>query len=145
MANSRYDVIHNFLKVEHGVYCVFQLQEIRMSFLINNAVAATTAVSGNSSVGPSDSTFSLVIIVAMFILFYFMLVRPQNKRAKTHQNLISQLKPGDEVVTSGGLVGKITNLQEQFLKVALSQGIEVCIQRQAISAVLPKGTLKSLA
>lgn len=116
-----------------------------MSFLINNAVAATTTVTGNSVAHQPDSTFSLVMIVAIFILFYFMLVRPQNKRAKTHQNLISQLKPGDEVVTSGGLVGKITSLQEQFLKVALSQGIEVCVQRQAISAVLPKGTLKSLA
>lgn len=117
-----------------------------MGFFINNAIAATTTASaGTAAVSQPDSTFSLVMIVAIFILFYFMLVRPQNKRAKTHQNLISQLKAGDEVVTSGGLVGKITSLQEQFLKVALSQGIEVCIQRQAITTVLPKGTLKSLA
>lgn len=116
-----------------------------MSFFINNAVAATTVVAGNPSVSQPDSTFSLVMVVAVFILFYFMLVRPQNKRAKTHQNLISQLKAGDEVVTSGGLVGKITSLQEQFLKVALTQGVEVCVQRQAIATVLPKGTLKSFA
>lgn len=110
-----------------------------MSFFISNALAATTA-----PVGQPDGTFSLVMIVAIFVLFYFMLIRPQNKRAKEHRELIGKLKKGDEIVTSGGLLAKVISLDEQFLKVNIAEGVEISLQRSAVSTVLPKGTIKSL-
>ena len=111
-----------------------------MSFLISSATAATTAVPA----AQNDGTFSLVMIVAIFVLFYFMLIRPQNRRAKDQKTLISNLKKGDEIVTSGGFLAKIVSLDEQFIKVHLSEGVEVSLQRSAVSTVLPKGTMKAL-
>lgn len=111
-----------------------------MSFLISNAWAETTA----AAPGQADSTFSMIMIAAIFILFYFMLIRPQNKRAKEHRDLVSKLQVGDEIVTSGGFVGRVVSLDEQFIKFSLASGVEVNLQRGAVSAVLPKGTLKAL-
>ena len=73
-----------------------------------------------------------------------MLIRPQNKRAKEQRDLIAQLKKGDEVVTTGGLVAKVASLDEQFIKISLCDGVEVILQRSAVSALLPKGTIKAL-
>ena len=73
-----------------------------------------------------------------------MLIRPQNKRAKEHRELIGKLKKGDEIVTSGGLLAKVISLDEQFLKVNIAEGVEISLQRSAVSTVLPKGTIKSL-
>lgn len=109
-----------------------------MSFFISDAMAA------GSPAGQPDGTFSLIMIAAIFVLFYFMLIRPQNKRAKEHRELISNLKKGDEIVTSGGILAKVVSIDEQYMKVALAEGIEISLQRGAVSAVLPKGTLKSL-
>lgn len=111
-----------------------------MSFLISDALAAA----GTGPMAQTDGTFSLIMIAAIFILFYFMLIRPQNKRTKEHRELISQLKKGDEIITSGGILGKVVQLNEQYIKVSLAEGIEVNLQKGAVSAVLPKGTLKSL-
>lgn len=111
-----------------------------MSLFISDAFAAA----GAAPAGQGDSTFSLVMIAAIFVLFYFMLIRPQNKRAKEHRELISQIKKGDEIVTSGGLLAKVTEMGEQYIKVMVSSGVEISLQRNAISSVLPKGTLKSL-
>ncbi|MGQ3892860.1 preprotein translocase subunit YajC [Legionella sp. CNM-4043-24] len=110
-----------------------------MGFFVSDAMAAATVPAGQA-----DGTFSLVMIVAIFVLFYFMLIRPQNKRAKEHRLLISNLKKGDEVVTSSGIVGKVVDLNEQFIKVNLAEGVDISMQRSAVSAVLPKGTIKSL-
>lgn len=109
-----------------------------MSFFIQNAMAATP---GSAA---SEGSFSLVMIVIIFVLFYFMLIRPQNKRAKEHRALITNLKKGDEIVTSGGILAKVVHLDEQFIKVSLAEGVEINIQRSAVSTVLPTGTLKSL-
>jgi preprotein translocase subunit YajC len=112
-----------------------------MSFFIRDVMAAAnTAAPG----APTDGTFSFVMLGAIFVLFYFMLIRPQNKRAKDHKNLITNLKKGDEVVTSGGVLGKINTIEEQFMKVTIAEGVDITIQRSAVSSVLPKGTLKSL-
>ena len=73
-----------------------------------------------------------------------MLIRPQNKRAKEHRALVGNLKSGDEIVTTGGLLGKVTHLSDQFVKIMLADGIEVNLQRSAVTNVLPKGTIKSL-
>lgn len=110
-----------------------------MSFFISSAMAATTAPAAQP-----DGTFSLIMIVAIFVLFYFMLIRPQNKRAKEQRALIGNLKKGDEIITSGGILAKIISLDEQFIKVTIAEGIEICLQRNAVSTVLPKGTMKSL-
>ena len=111
-----------------------------MSFFISDAMAAAST----TQAAPADGTFSLIMIAAIFVLFYFMLIRPQNKRAKEHRELIKNLKKGDEIVTSGGILAKVVNIDEQYIKVALAEGVEISLQRGAVSSVLPKGTLKSL-
>ncbi|KZZ73696.1 preprotein translocase subunit YajC, partial [Oleiphilus sp. HI0130] len=78
------------------------------------------------------------------LIFYFLMWRPQSKRAKEHKNLVSSLSKGDEVVSSGGIAGKITKVSEDFISVEVSEGVELKIQKVAVSSVLPKGTLKGL-
>ncbi|ETO93700.1 preprotein translocase subunit YajC [Legionella oakridgensis] len=111
-----------------------------MGFFISNAMPAAPA----AQPAQADGTFSLIMIVAIFVLFYFMLIRPQNKRAKEHRELINKLKKGDEIITSGGLLAKVTAIDEQYIKVNIAEGVEISLQRNAVSAVLPKGTLKSI-
>lgn len=111
-----------------------------MSFFISDALAA----SGAAPAASTDGTFSLIMIAAIFVLFYFMLIRPQNKKAKEHRELISQLKKGDEIITSGGMLAKVVNVDEQYIKVSLAEGVEISLQKGAVITVLPKGTLKSL-
>ena len=111
-----------------------------MSFFISDALAAA----GTAQAGQSESAFSLVMIIAIFALFYFMLIRPQNKRAKAQREMIGALKKGDEIVTSGGMVAKIVSLDEQFIKVSLAENVEITLQRAAVMTILPKGTIKSL-
>lgn len=115
-----------------------------MSFFISDAIAAVGGTQGTGAGQADGSSFSLIMIVVIFVLFYFMLIRPQNKRAKEHRDMISQIKKGDEIVTAGGLVGKVIDLSEQFIKVTLADGVDVNFQRSAVSSVLPKGTLKTL-
>ncbi|PCM46066.1 preprotein translocase subunit YajC [Marinobacter sp. ANT_B65] len=86
-----------------------------------------------------------VIFFAGFILiFYFLIWRPQSKRAKEHKSLMSGLNKGDEVVTSGGIVGKITKVSDDFIVVEIADNVEVKIQKVAVAAALPKGTLKDI-
>jgi preprotein translocase subunit YajC len=111
-----------------------------MSFLISDAVAAAAAAHPSTT----DSTSSLLMVAVIFVLFYFMMIRPQAKRAKEHKNLLSGLKKGDEVVTSSGILAKIVHIGEQYVKVAVAENLEFMVQRAQITAILPKGTLKSL-
>lgn len=111
-----------------------------MGFFISDAMAAGAAVPP----AQPDGTFSLVMIAVIFVVFYLMLIRPQNKRAKEHREMVGNLKKGDEIITNGGMLGKVVNIDEQYIKVALAEGIEISMQRGAVSSVLPKGTLKSL-
>lgn len=110
-----------------------------MSFFISEALAAGTAPAAQA-----DGTFSLIMIAAIFVLFYFMLIRPQNKKAKEHRELITRLKKGDEIITSGGILAKVVSLDDQYIKVSPAEGIEMNLQKGAVITVLPKGTLKSL-
>ena len=84
----------------------------------------------------------LLPLILIFVIFYFLLMRPQIKRAKEHKKMVDSLSKNDEVVTSGGMLGRITRLDEQFVTVEIAEGVRVKVQRNAISAVLPKGTLK---
>ena len=114
-----------------------------MSFFISDAFAETAT--GTAGAAPqSDGAFSMIMIVAIFVLFYFMLIRPQSKRAKQHKELVTNLKKGDEIITAGGILGKVVSLDEQYVKVATSQSAEITLQRNSITTVLPKGTIESI-
>jgi preprotein translocase subunit YajC len=90
-----------------------------------------------------DPLMSWLLLGGMFVLFYFLLIRPQQKRAKEHKQLVDALKPGDEVVTGGGVLGRVSAVTDQFASVELAPNVVVKVQRHSIVAVLPKGTLKS--
>ncbi len=86
----------------------------------------------------------LLPIVLMFVLLYFMMIRPQMKRAKEHKSMTEALQKGDEVVTTGGLLGKITKVSDAYITLEVASGIEINVQRPAVQTILPKGTLKSI-
>ena len=97
------------------------------------------------SVGGGDSGFiGFLPIILMFVLLYFLMIRPQMKRAKETKAMIEALQKGDEVITAGGVVGRITKMGEQYVTVEIAPETEIVVQRGAIQTPLPKGTLKSL-
>lgn len=108
--------------------------------LISNAYAQTAAVAA----GPMDSVMQFLPIILMFAVLYFLMVRPQMKKAKEHKALLEALSKGDEVVTQGGLTGRITKVGDDFVAIAIADNVEIQMQKGAISLVLPKGTLKNL-
>ncbi|MDP4535466.1 preprotein translocase subunit YajC [Alkalimonas collagenimarina] len=112
-----------------------------MSLFISNAHA--TAGGASQSGGGWDL---IIMLLAFGLIFYFLIFRPQAKRVKEHKNLMSALGKGDEVLTQGGLVGRITKISDEkdFVVLAINESTEVTVQKGSISAVLPKGTLKSL-
>jgi len=108
-----------------------------MSFLISDAVAAAEPAQ------QADPMTSLIFFGGMILIFYFILIRPQSKRAKEHREMVSGLAKGDEVVTSGGLLGKITEVGDQFITLEIADNVQVKVQKQAAANVLPKGSLKA--
>lgn len=92
---------------------------------------------------PGFDLISLLPLVLIFVVFYFLLIRPQAKRAKEHKAMVAALGVGDEVVTSGGILGRVVETGEQFLTVEIASGVQVKVQRHTVASVLPKGTLKS--
>lgn len=93
---------------------------------------------------PQGSMLSTLIPFALlFVVFYFLLIRPQAKRTKEHKAMMAALAKGDEIVTSGGLFGRITHLGESVVTLEVSDKVEIKVQRQAIQAVMPKGTIKT--
>jgi preprotein translocase subunit YajC len=93
---------------------------------------------------PEQSAFAFLPLIILFAVFYLFLIRPQVKRQKEHQKLVQALGKGDEIVTSGGIVGRIVDVGDNFLKVEIAKGVEVRLQKPAVTTVLPKGTLKDL-
>jgi preprotein translocase subunit YajC len=81
-------------------------------------------------------------LIVIFAIFYFLMIRPQNKRQKEHRELVAALASGDEVVTAGGVLGKVTAVGEQFLDIEIAPNVSIKVQRHTISAVMPKGTVK---
>jgi preprotein translocase subunit YajC len=108
-----------------------------MNFFISDALAADPA-------SQADPITSLLPLVFIFIVFYFLLIRPQSKKAKEHKQMVEALAKGDEVVTNGGLLGKLTKVGDSFVDVELTEGVTVKLQRNAIANVMPKGTIKGL-
>lgn len=107
-----------------------------MDFFISSAWAQDGAAQ-------QSQMSSVFFIVILFVVFYFMLIRPQQKRSKQHKTMIGALNSGDEVVTNGGILAKITAVGEHFVTVEIADGTSIKLQRQAVATVLPKGTIKS--
>ena len=105
--------------------------------MISNAYAQAAA-------GGDAGFMGLLPIVLMFVLLYFMLIRPQMKRAKDHKVMIEALEKGAEVVTSGGIVGRITKLSDAYINLEIAPNTEIVIQKQAVQTLLPKGTMKAI-
>jgi preprotein translocase subunit YajC len=110
------------------------------NFFIPSAHAADAAGAPQQGGG-----FSLILMLGIFVVFmYFVAWRPQNKRAKEHRDLMSALTKGDEVVTAGGILGKIVKVSDSYVVVALADNVEITVQKTSIVGALPKGTLKSI-
>jgi preprotein translocase subunit YajC len=107
-----------------------------MGLLIQDAWAQGAA-------SPTDPLLSMLPLVLVFVVFYFFLIRPQTKRQKEHKEMVSRLAVGDEVVTAGGVLARVTEIGEQFVEVEVADGVRIKIQRHTIGAVMPKGTIKS--
>ncbi len=110
-----------------------------MSFFIPSAMAQ--AADGAGSGGAE--MINIAFIVGLFVLFYFIAIRPQQKRSKEHKNMVEALKKGDEVVMTSGMLGKITNIEDNYATVKVADNVEIKFQRVAVHAILPKGTIKS--
>jgi len=108
-----------------------------MDFFISAAYADTAA-------GAPPGGMEFVLLAGFLVIFYLMIWRPQAKRAKEHRNLVSGLQKGDEVVTSGGIAGKVIKVTDDFLVLEASDTVELKIQKSAVIAALPKGTLKAI-
>jgi preprotein translocase subunit YajC len=107
-----------------------------MSFFIADAWAQAAPQ------GQTDPLVSFLPLIFIFVVFYFLLIRPQSKKAKEHKKMVETLAKGDEVVTNGGLLGRITGVGDNFVELELGEGMKVKVQRQAIANLMPKGTIK---
>ena len=115
----------------------------QLSVLVLMVLSGAAFAEGASA--PSAGGIEQFILLGGFVLiFYFLMWRPQSKRVKEHKNLVANLGKGDEVITNGGVAGKITKVTDDFVVVEVSEGTELKIQKVAVSSVLPKGTLKGI-
>jgi preprotein translocase subunit YajC len=109
-----------------------------LDFFVSSAHAQAAAPAQPNTLG------FILPMIAIFAIFYFLIIRPQNKKQKEHRDMVGALGVGDEVITSGGVAGKVIAVGEQFLEVEIADQVTVKVQRQMIATVLPKGSLKSL-
>ncbi|WP_428099327.1 preprotein translocase subunit YajC [Candidatus Rariloculus sp.] len=94
--------------------------------------------------GGQGTLFSFLPLIVIFVLFYFLLIRPQTKKQKEHRAMVEALGTGDEVVTGGGVLGKVTGAGQDFITVEVADNVSIKVRRQTISAVMPKGTMKNV-
>lgn len=106
-----------------------------MDFLIQTAQAENGAAGGSPLAG-------LLLPILILVVFYFLFLRPQQKRMKEHRQMVSELKEGDEVLTNGGIAGRVTEVQDSFVKLRVADNVELQVQRQSVASLLPKGTLQ---
>lgn len=111
-----------------------------MNFLISPAYAQEA---GAATAPGGSGLMNIIFLVVLCGVFYFMLIRPQAKRAKEHKQMLSQLAKGDEVMTNGGVAGRIAEIGDHFIQVEIASNVIVRVQKQSIAQLLPKGTLKS--
>ena len=108
-----------------------------MDFFINSAYAQSAGGGAQSMMG------TLLLPVLLLVVFYFLLIRPQNKRAKEQREMLSKIVAGDEVATTGGILGKVVEVGDQFLTLEIASGVSVKLQKFQVAQLLPKGTVKS--
>ena len=108
-----------------------------LSFFVDSAWAQDAGATSGGGLS------ALLFPVALIVVFYFLLIRPQQKKQKEHRQMVEALAVGDEVVTGGGVLGKVTEMGEQFLTVEIADGVAVKVQRHTVATVLPKGSVKS--
>ncbi len=108
-----------------------------MSFFISDAIAEAAPAAA-----AQPELASLLLPVGLVVLFYFFLIRPQNKRQKEHRQMVAGLQKGEEVITTGGLLGKITNVGENFVTLEISKDVSIHVQKNSIQTIMPKGTFK---
>ncbi|MGB3916973.1 preprotein translocase subunit YajC [Thiothrix litoralis] len=107
-----------------------------MDFLISNAYAEGAAA-------PAGGGIEMLLMMGVFFaIMYFMIIRPQQKRAKEHKQMLESLSKGDEVVTGGGVLGKVAGINENFVELTVADNVVIKVQKQAVASVLPKGTMK---
>jgi preprotein translocase subunit YajC len=108
-----------------------------MNFLIDNAWA-------QAAQSPAGGSMGFIIMMGLFfVIFYFMLIRPQSKRAKEHRAMLAALAAGDEVITGGGILGRVVEVGESFITIEVAAGVQLKVQKQQVSSLVPKGTFKS--
>jgi len=107
-----------------------------MNIFISDAMAQAGGAGGMSSI------VSFLPMIALFVIFYFLLIRPQQKRQKEHRNMVANLEKGDEVVTMGGVLGKITLVDENFVTLQVSNDTQIQVQKASVQSMMPKGTFK---
>ena len=114
-----------------------------MDFLLNFFISTAAAQDAAApAAAPSSLVSALFLPVMLIVVFYFLLIRPQQKKQKEHKAMVEALGVGTEIVTGGGVLGKVTAVGEQFLTVEIADGVNIKVQRHSIGAVLPKDTIK---
>ena len=108
-----------------------------MSFFISDAIAEAAPAAAQQG-----DPMQLLLPIGLVVLFYFFLIRPQSKRQKEHKAMISDLQKGEEIVTTGGLLGKVTNVGENFITLEISKDASIHVQKNSVQAIMPKGTIK---
>ena len=108
-----------------------------MSFFISEAIADAGAAAQSP-----DPLASLILPIGLVVLFYFFLIRPQSKRQKEHRQMVNDLQKGEEVITSGGILGKITDVNDDFITLEIAKDVSLSIQKNAVQTIMPKGTIK---
>ncbi len=120
------------------LFCPLAQRGLLMGFFVSDAYAQT----GGGAGGPGMGDFLFLIVI--FAVFWFLLIRPQQKRAKEHKAMVEALSKGDEAVTNGGLLGKITKVGDSFVTLEIADGLTVQVQRASVASLMPKGTMKSI-
>lgn len=109
-----------------------------MSFFISDAAAEAGAAAAQAP----DPLASLILPIGLVVLFYFFLIRPQSKRQKEQKKMVNELQKGEEVLTSGGILGKIINIKDDFITLEIAKDVSITMQKTAVQNVMPKGTIK---
>ena len=113
---------------------------VELSVFISSAFAQTAPAAAGGDM--QSSLMSMLPLVLMFVVLYFVMIRPQMKKSKEHRAMVDALAKGDEVVTGGGMLGKVTKLGDSYVSLEVASGVEIQIQRSAVVQILPKGSLK---
>jgi preprotein translocase subunit YajC len=124
-----------------GLSC-FCLICVELTVFISSAFAQTAPAAAAAGGDMQSSLMSMLPLVLMFVVLYFVMIRPQMKKQKEHRSMVEALAKGDEIVSAGGMLGKVTKLGDSYLGLEISNGVEVQIQRSAVVQVLPKGSIK---